>query len=321
MEGRIHGSARTTPRIRAELQASKESNRKLAARYRLNVKTVIKWRSQTTTQDARMGPAKLCGAKLTASEDAMVVEFRQRTMRPLDDMQGHLLDYFPQLSRSALHRCLVRHGINQVPKSGTATKRGKFDETEMGYLHIDSSELRLESGKQHLFVAADRVTKFTHIAFFDSATKRNGAEFLRQVVQAFPCKIHTILTENGVAFTEQPRYGNGATNRFAGHIFDRVCHEHGIKHRPTKAYHPWANGQVERMNRTIKEATIKAFHDPDFAALQAHVLSFVMAYNFARHLNTLRWRTSFKVICEAWTKNPEHFTINPHHLIPGPYTF
>ncbi len=35
----------------------------------------------------------------------------------------------------------------------------------MGYLHIDSSELRLESGKQHLFVAIDRVTKFTYVAF------------------------------------------------------------------------------------------------------------------------------------------------------------
>jgi hypothetical protein len=115
------------------------------------------------------------------------------------------------------------------------------------------------SGKQHLFVAIG-VTKFTYFAFFDFATKRNGAEFLRQVVQTFPYKSHTVLTDNGVAFTEQPRYRNGATNRFGGHIFDRVYHEHAIKHRLTKAYHPWTNGQVERMNRTIKDATIKAFH-------------------------------------------------------------
>ena len=163
MEGRVHGSARTTPRVRAELQVLKESNRKLAARYRLNVKTVIKWRSRTTTQDARMGPAKSCSTKLTTAEEAMAVEFRQRTMMPPDDMLGHLLDYFPQLSRSALYRCLVRHGINQAPQSGTATKRGKFDKTEMGYLHIDSSELRLESGKQHLFVAIEGSVRKTLI--------------------------------------------------------------------------------------------------------------------------------------------------------------
>lgn len=51
----LHGSARTTPRIRAELQASKESSRVLAGRYGLNPKTVLKWRRRTTTADAHMG--------------------------------------------------------------------------------------------------------------------------------------------------------------------------------------------------------------------------------------------------------------------------
>lgn len=107
----------------------------------------------------------------------MVVEFRRRTLLPLDDMLGHLYQCLPQLSRSALYRCLVRHGISQLPKSTNAPKRGKFAQTEMGYLHIDSSELRLESGKQHMFVAIDRVTKFTYVALFNAATKRNGAMF------------------------------------------------------------------------------------------------------------------------------------------------
>ncbi len=42
------------------------------------------------------------------------------------------------------------------------------------------------------------------------------------------------------------------------HIFDRVCDENGIEHRQTKVKHPWTNGLVERMNRTIKEATVNA---------------------------------------------------------------
>ena len=36
--------------------------------------------------------------------------------------------------------------------------------------------------------------------------------------------------------------------------------ENGIEHRPTKIKHPWTNGQVERMNRTIKEATVQRYH-------------------------------------------------------------
>ncbi|MGH8381966.1 hypothetical protein [Pseudomonas sp.] len=154
MEGRIHGSVRTTPRILAELQASKESNRKLAARYRLNVKSVAKvaiTNHYAGRSDGAYQPAQRQAYSLWRGDGGGVPAAH-------DDAPG-------------------RHA---APKSGAAVKCGKFDKTEMGYLHIDSSELRLESVKQHLFVAIDRVTKFTYVAFFDSATKRNGAEFLRK---------------------------------------------------------------------------------------------------------------------------------------------
>jgi len=51
----LHGCVRTTPRLRAELQASQASTRALARRYGLNAKTVAKWRRRTTTADAPMG--------------------------------------------------------------------------------------------------------------------------------------------------------------------------------------------------------------------------------------------------------------------------
>ena len=41
---------------------------------------------------------------------------------------------------------------------------------------------------------------------------------------------------------------------------------------------------------------------------------------FAKHLKALRWRTPFQAVCDAWTNDPHLFTINPHHLIPGPNT-
>ena len=50
------------------------------------------------------------------------------------------------------------------------------------------------------------------------------------------------------------------------------------------------------------------------------VLAFVTAYNFAKHLKALRWRTPYQVICEAWTKAPSTFKINLRHLITGPPT-
>lgn len=103
----LHGSARTTPRVRAELQASKESTRSLAARYSLNPKTVAKWRERTTTSDARMGPKFPKSTVLTAAEEAVVVAFRQKTLLPLDDMLDCLRDTIPNLSRARRFFALI----------------------------------------------------------------------------------------------------------------------------------------------------------------------------------------------------------------------
>ena len=71
---------------------------------------------------------------------------------------------------------------------------------------------------------------------------------------------------------------------------------------------------------TIKEASVKVFHYETLESLSAHVLTFVTASNFAKHLKALRWRTPFQAICDAWIKDPAPFKINPHHLIPEPHT-
>jgi transposase InsO family protein len=104
------------------------------------------------------------------------------------------------------------------------------------------------------------------------------------------------------------------------HIFDRVCDEHGIEHRLTRVNHPWTNGQVERMNRTIKDATVKRYHYDNHDQLRTHLGLFVDAYNHARRLKTLRGLTPYEFVCQVWTKEPERFRLNPPHHIPGPYT-
>ncbi|GFS92436.1 hypothetical protein NPIL_596291 [Nephila pilipes] len=41
-----------------------------------------------------------------------------------------------------------------------------------------------------------------------------------------------------------------------------ACEENDIEHRLTKVSHPWTNGQVERMNKTLKNATVKKSVSP-----------------------------------------------------------
>src|SRR3954468_3092693 len=104
---------------------------------------------------------------LNKAEEAIIREFRRRTLLPLDDVMGALRDAIPKLSRSALHRCLERHGISRLPRDEEATsKRKRFAETTIGYVHIDICELRLAEGKLFMFPAIDRVSKFEVVPGF-----------------------------------------------------------------------------------------------------------------------------------------------------------
>lgn len=54
-------------------------------------------------------------------------------------------------------------------------------------------------------------------------------------------------------------------------MFDNICKTNKVKHRLTKPAHPWANGQVERMNKTIKDATVSRYHYNSYQQLKAHL--------------------------------------------------
>jgi transposase InsO family protein len=68
---------------------------------------------------------------------------------------------------------------------------------------------------------------------------------------------------------------------FRAHAFELACARNDIDHRLTKPKRPWTNGQVERMNRTIKDATVKRYFYETHGELRAHLTDFVTAYNFA----------------------------------------
>ena len=70
-------------------------------------------------------------------------------------------------------------------------------------------------------------------------------------------------------------------------------------------------------SRQPKDAAVEAFHYEATKALCAHVLAFVAACNFAKHLEAPRWRTPFQAICDAWRTDPAALKINPHHLTLG----
>lgn len=144
-------------------------------------------------------------------------------------------------------------------------------------------------------MAIDRTSKFAFVQFVESARRVTASAFLEALVAAVPYRIHTVLTDNGIQFRFPPRYANRPTARFITHMFAMRCRENGIEHRFTRINHPWTNGQVERMNRTIKDATVKRFHDDSHEQLRQHLADFVAAYNFGRRLKRLRGLTPLRV--------------------------
>ena len=160
----------------------------------------------------------------------------------------------------------------------------------------------------------------------EKVARRTAGDFLRRLIAAVPYKVHTVLTDNGTHFTTPGNTSSAAPDIKAAleagelvwaHAFEYACAQNDIDHRLTKPKHPWTNGQVERMNRTIKDATVKRYFYETHDQLRTHLRDFVHAYNFARRLKTLRGLTPYEFICKAWTSQPHRFKISPLQQTPG----
>ena len=322
----LHGCATTTHTIRAAIQRSKASIQELSKTYNLNPKTVAKWKKRDFVDDVGMGPKNVRSTVLSTIEEAIIMAFRKHTLLPLDDCLYALQTSIPHLSRSSLHRCLQRHGISRLPNTGGRKPKKKFRDYPIGYFHIDIAEVRTAEGKLYLFVAIDRTSKVTFVELHEKATRRIAADFLKHVIEAVPYRINIVLTDNGTHFTT-PGGGRSmagelmamkeAGELFRAHAFEWMCAQNNIEHRLTKPNHPWTNGQVERMNRTLKEATVRRYHYENHDQLREHLSHFVLAYNHARRLKVLKGLTPHEFICKCWTNEPERFKLNPSHYTLG----
>jgi hypothetical protein len=87
-----------------------------------------------------------------------------------------------------------------------------------------------------------------------------------------------ILTDNGKVFTARFGLGPGPV------LFDKVCHDNGIRHLLTAPYSPTTTGKVERLHKTIRREFLRE-HDrvhASVAELQAALDVWVVEYNTER---------------------------------------
>jgi transposase-like protein len=202
-------------------------------------------------------PNKL-SISLSAIEEALVCELRTKLQLALDDITEVMRRCVnAKLSRSAIHRCLKRHGLGRRPQPDKPAI-GVFEQATVGFIHVDLKHLpALQRRRSYAFVAIDRATRYVYLEIHPNRDGATAAGFLNRFLAHFPHRVHTILTDNGSEFTDRFAVDmkNKPLDRPSGrHPFDRICTHHEIDHRLTKPYRPQTNGLVERFNRRIVEA-------------------------------------------------------------------
>ncbi|MGH7011311.1 MAG: IS481 family transposase, partial [Caulobacteraceae bacterium] len=294
MHVKLHANATTTPRTRAYIQQSQVSCAELARELGVSERTVGRWRSRKDVADRSSRPHQIA-TKLTALEEQLCVELRTTADLSLDDLAEVMRRCVnPQLSRSAIHRCLQRHGISTKPKAEAAPKLKFETKTPAGFVHTDVKYLPpLNRRRAYAYVAIDRATRFAYVEILPDRKAKTAAAFLDRFLQAFPVKVHTILTDNGSEFTDRfavDKKGKPHDRPSGEHPFDRRCQEAGVGHRLTKPFSPQTNGMVERFNRRISEKLAQvrygqAAHHRNFVdhhQRDAYLMDFVESYNRTR---------------------------------------
>jgi len=307
-----HTNAKTNMHSREIIQQSNLTNIELAERFEINEKTAAKWKKRDHLTDKSSRPHTI-QRSLTDLEREVIRVVRTLTWIELDDLVDSVLPSIPKANRSNVYRTLRAFDINRVPEEKKEQAK-KFKEYEPGYLHIDVTYLpKLEGIKYYLYVAIDRATRLMFFKVYTNKTADNAVDFLGQCKAYFPFYISHVLTDNGAEFTD--KFTNRKNKASGNHEFDMACIEDHIDHRLTAPATPKTNGMVERVNGTIKDATIKVLTYKDKTELKADLDKFLVYYNLNRRHGSLKRelkvRTPFEAV-ECWYRmNPDIFIKSP----------
>lgn len=309
----VHPQARTTPRIRAEIRASSLSERTLARVYNTTRSTIRRWKYSADTRERSHRPHRL-STTLSSAQEAVVVELRRTLYLPLDDLLVVVREFIhPELSRSALDRLLRRHGLSQLrdlmpqSESHDTAQPKTFKDYTPGFVHIDIKYLPQmpdERQRRYLFVAIDRASRWVYLERRASKSKRAACGFLRRMLERAPFHVHTLLSDNDLAFTDrftQPQ------NRPSGtHDFDQLCAAQGIEHRLIPPRHPQTNGLVERFNGRIADVLATTRFD-SAASLDQTLQRYTQLYNHHIPQRALQHRTPVQALKQWQHEQPKLF--------------
>jgi hypothetical protein len=184
-----------------------------------------------------MGPKNPRSNALTLKEEAIILAYRWRTRLSLDDSLVRLKSLIPQLSRSALYRCLKRHGLSKIGPTAkcspltSAALKGPYC-FEITAINIGAPNDAFAEASP-VFLAVEEITKLVYAEVRIAATPTNAAAFLAGLVDASPQKINKVTTDITLTFTDSKASSGGNLAVVSPHPFAVACRANRIAHTQT----------------------------------------------------------------------------------------
>ena len=218
--------------------------------------------------------------RMPAEVEEIVLQQRARGLNRYE-IHAILRQSVPEApSVSAIHRALVRHGVNRRPR--TVEEKRRIVKTAIGELgHADlhrlSRDIFLHPPVQemHLLSIIDACSR---LAWAGLVTGKKALPVMFRALavintlhQRYGVRFAEIMTDNGAEFASRSRPDE--------HPFELMLAELGIRHRYTRPYRPQTNGKVERFWRTLEEDLIDETTFANLDEFTTELSHFLIYYN------------------------------------------
>ena len=284
MPYKLHQHARLTPHQRRYIQENPDglSASELARKFGVSRTTIYKWKRRDFVTDLPSVPVTPFRA-LDEVQQAVIALLREKLHLSGDDLLRLVQTCLGwTLSRATLYRYLNRLGLTQKKKKRQREWKAFEQVQDPGFLHIDVYYLpRIAKERRYLYVAIDRATRCAWVMLAHQKNAHTAVKFVRECLQAFPFKVHTLLTDNGKEFTDA--YGRGRKRPTGQHPFDKACRQWGIKHKRTRPRSPQTNGLVERLIGKIDQHVVKKYRATSIHDLFCKIVQFMLCYHYSYH--------------------------------------
>ncbi len=164
------------------------------------------------------------------------VVYRRRTRFSLDDCFHVLEQAIPGLSRSALHRCFRRHGLNRIPAGNT--EKLLLTEHKFADNTLELYQLPDALGGNYLLFAICNLNNFVFAKPVEGFLGDETSDFLEALLKHAPTGVLTVQTNDHVAFTDRRGGSGNAETPSESHPFRLACRRHGIFHAIVKSKSP-----------------------------------------------------------------------------------